>query len=414
MNRRPLLWEMMAACAVALLLASGALTAFQQAGSTRPALAPGARQIWTATGDVTYSSISPDGRFVAFVRPEPNQSRSLVIHDVIDGSDLRLTDAESTGSPGRAVFSPDSKRVAFNWTNAGLDEIRAVDLGSLHTQRASRIVRQQADTPSIWPGDWSSDGKWIAAIALRRDRTGQIALISLDDGSMHSLKSVDFGRLWSFDSSHLYFSPTADIWPTVASNPAAGLLRCGSSPWTEVVKPRPWCSRRTINRRDGRQMVRDYCSCGIEIALSAYGSSPSKTADPRAIRNRSVKLWAEPGYHTWVRREMGTCNFSSASRETRIAIAGFDFRSGKISVKEEVHGGMQQDWSPNGRSLAYKSAKGPSDPSGHTLTIQPFGRGPNRVLRPRLLTWNWPRWSPDQRAFRPRYRRKRTPGHPSN
>jgi Tol biopolymer transport system component len=91
--------------------------------------------------------------------------------------------------------------------------------------------------------------------------------------------------------------------------------------------------------------------------------------------------------------------FSSASRETRIAIARFDSRSGKISVKEEVHGGMQQDWSPNGRSLAYKSAKGPSDPSGHTLTIQSFGRGPNRVLRPRLLTWNWPRWSPDQRAF---------------
>ena len=42
-------------------------------------------------------------------------------------------------------------------------------------------------------------------------------LISVDDGSIHSLKSVDFGRLWSFDSSHLYFLRTATIWPIVAS-----------------------------------------------------------------------------------------------------------------------------------------------------------------------------------------------------
>jgi Tol biopolymer transport system component len=50
-------------------------------------------------------------------------------------------------------------------------------------------------------------------------------------------------------------------------------------------------------------------------------------------------------------------------------------------------------------SLAYKDAKGPSDPSAHTLTIDSFGRRPTRVLRPRLLTWNWPRWSSDRRAF---------------
>jgi hypothetical protein len=31
-----------------------------------------------------------------------------------------------------------------------------------------------ADTPAIWPADWS-DGKWIAAIASKKDRTGQIA-----------------------------------------------------------------------------------------------------------------------------------------------------------------------------------------------------------------------------------------------
>jgi Tol biopolymer transport system component len=395
---------MIAACAVALLLASSALAAYvqqkHQARSTRPALVPGARQLWTATGDVTYSSISPDGRFVAFVRSERNRSPALVIHDFNNGSDLRLTDAESKGSPGRAIFSPDSQRVAFNWTNGGLDEIRVIDLSG-RTPSAPRVmVSQQAQTPTIWPGDWSSDGKWIAAIAFKKDRTGQIALISVDDGTIHSLKSVDYGRLWSFDSSHLYFSRDSRYLAY------------------SRLDPKSWTSTAWLLAVEG----------GHETAAVVHPANDLPagwTPDGSRLlfmrnRNRALGLWAQPiengrpkgdsesilpsfgpnhVYSYLGLSRNGDVFFSTAARETRIAIAAFDSRSGKVSVKKEVIGGVQHDWSPDGRSLAYRDAKGPSDPSGHTLTIQSFGRGPNRVLRPQLLSWNWPRWSPDMRAF---------------
>jgi Tol biopolymer transport system component len=95
----------------------------------------------------------------------------------------------------------------------------------------------------------------------------------------------------------------------------------------------------------------------------------------------------------------GDVYFSVVAAGTRIAIAAFDSTSGAVSVKKEVPRGIQHDWSPDGGRLAYKDAKGPSDPSLHTLTIQSFDRRSTRVLRPRLSTWNWPRWSPDGRTF---------------
>jgi Tol biopolymer transport system component len=46
------------------------------------------------------------------------------------------------------------------------------------------------DVESMYPSDWSPDGRWIAAHVVRRDRSGQIAIIGVQDGSLRALKSV--------------------------------------------------------------------------------------------------------------------------------------------------------------------------------------------------------------------------------
>lgn len=404
MNRRSLFQAMIAACAATLLLASVVLTAGVQLEptdrSTRPALVPAGRQLWATSADVTYSSISHDARFVTYVRYEQNQGPALMMHDVIGGSDVRLSDAESTGSPGRAIFSPDSKHVAFNWASGSLDEIRVIDLSGPTPGAPRVLVRPQADTQSIWPGHWSSDGKWIAAIVLKQDRTGHIALISVQDGTIRSLKSLDFGRLWSFDSSHLFFSPdnrylaycrldlanwTSSAWLiTVASgDEAAAVMRSADD------KPAGWTPDGSrllfMSRRNG--------ALGLWAQRVELGRP---TGVPEAV----VSSFEPNHVHSYLGpSRSGDVYFSVAARETRVAVAAFDPGSGTATVTKEILTGIQHDWSPDGGSLAYKDAKGPSDPSLHTLTIDAIGRRPTRVLRPRLLTWNWPRWSPDQRAF---------------
>src|ERR1041385_1914904 len=44
----------------------------------------------------------------------------------------------------------------------------------------------------IVPMDWSPDGKWIAVRVRREDRTAQIGLVAVKDGSLRVLKSIDW------------------------------------------------------------------------------------------------------------------------------------------------------------------------------------------------------------------------------
>src|SRR5205085_1006138 len=52
------------------------------------------------------------------------------------------------------------------------------------------------------PWDWSPDGKWIAVAISRVDKTAQIGIISVADGTLRVLKSVDWRG-----STMLVFSP---------------------------------------------------------------------------------------------------------------------------------------------------------------------------------------------------------------
>ena len=64
------------------------------------------------------------------------------------------------------------------------------------------------------PQDWSPDGKWIAVHVVRKDGPGEISLLSVQDGSLRVLKSVDFKPLRMFfspDGQYLaYDLPTSD------------------------------------------------------------------------------------------------------------------------------------------------------------------------------------------------------------
>ena len=65
------------------------------------------------------------------------------------------------------------------------------------TPRASRnrgVLFQNDDVTDAAPYDWSPDGKWIAVGVGRKDRTDQIGLVGVQDGSLRVLKSLDWKK----------------------------------------------------------------------------------------------------------------------------------------------------------------------------------------------------------------------------
>ena len=87
-------------------------------------------------------------------------------------------------------------------------ELRVVPLQGT----AVPVPRQLFDNEDVgWisPDDWSPDGKWLAVRLTRKDRTAQIGVIAVQDGSLRVLKSVDWRgptRLFfSADGKYLAF-----------------------------------------------------------------------------------------------------------------------------------------------------------------------------------------------------------------
>jgi Tol biopolymer transport system component len=152
------------------------------------------RAVWTGPKtDGVESSLSPDGRFIAF--PDWDTG-NLGLHDLVTGADRLLT---STGTMKRgetafaevSAFSRDGKQVAYAWYDEKLGhyELRVVNVNG---DRKPRRVFESATVHYIEPYDWSPDGKWIAAFLSSGpypNKTRQIGLIGAQDGSLRVLKS---------------------------------------------------------------------------------------------------------------------------------------------------------------------------------------------------------------------------------
>jgi hypothetical protein len=115
-------------------------------------------------------AISPDGRWVAFIRSEPNppppdrRTGQLVIQSRVQPGDRRMV--LLVGSGFLPLWSSDSLQVLIG--ERGYDEdgsrgstFRVFDLGSKHLTRLEL-------PDGCWPSDWSADGKRVLT-SLRRD-----------------------------------------------------------------------------------------------------------------------------------------------------------------------------------------------------------------------------------------------------
>ena len=153
------------------------------------------RRVWATYLDIE-GNVSPNGRYL----PLEDEFHNLVVRDLISGNNLRLTHNQVPKEQGDfhdADISPDNRWVAYSWHNPdGSRDLRVVGLDGSRR----RVLYRHADVVRIRPFGWTPDGTQILARFRRADRTWQIAMVSVADGSVRVLKSVGW---WDYPKMSL-------------------------------------------------------------------------------------------------------------------------------------------------------------------------------------------------------------------
>ena len=151
-------------------------------GRTATIQGTASRQLLNEGNTVTVRRPSPDGRFVAATSWDTGD---LILRDVNTGRIRRLTHKVTAWSshPGGvygAAFSPDGRRIAYDWANSRTDdELRVIGTDGTGERTLYRNSNSFAN-----PVDWSPDGSQILVKLWSIDNTERFALISTVNGSV--------------------------------------------------------------------------------------------------------------------------------------------------------------------------------------------------------------------------------------
>jgi Tol biopolymer transport system component len=348
-------------------------------------------------------TISADGRYMSFTNW--NDDGKLAVRDVRTGIDRSLTD-RADFNIGLSAISRDAALVAYEAYGGGCDgkgKFAALCLVSLaeNERPTSRVLVTSEDIVEIAPMAWAADNRTIAVSLRRKDRTAQIGLVSVPEGSVRVLQSVDWRG-----PTRIFFSPDGrDLVFDLPANEASDdrhivmLAVDGSRGLTAV----------------------EHASQNIAMGWTPDGSELLFASD----RGGTMGLWAQAfaagrpqGAARFVRGDLGgawslgvtrdgALYFGVRRNDREISVTTVDLESGKQlslpvrPIRRFVGTNLMPDWSSDGRHLAYVSQRGfnPTNNNGRLIGIRDMTTGAERELHPKLLYFGPISWSPDDRTL---------------
>jgi Tol biopolymer transport system component len=374
--------------------------------STAKSNGPGmtVRRVWAGNGyyyGLFFGNPSPDGRFVSFV---DGTTGNLALHEFATGKNLHLISKSADETPVFSAISPDGREVAFCTFGKGGVNLRIARLDG----SASRILyKNKTKAPVGWP-TWSPDGKSLLCIIVnprgQSQVTAQIAVVSVADGSVRILKTLDGvfpGKAWfspdgryiAYDYAPRQDSETRDIFLLSADgnrevplvqHPADDLLLG----WTPDSNHILFASDRSGSTSVWMQRVADGKAQGPpELVKQDIG--------------QAVPLGFTPSGSFYYCLEISMRDIYSAD---------FDPTTGRIvgqpqrATQRSMGSNTSPEWSPDGQFLAYRSSRpGPQALIGERpigISIRSLKTGEERDFPPTLLdSWGPLRWSLDGRSL---------------
>ncbi len=355
---------------------------------------------------VFISKVSPDGRYLSYVNWDTHAN--LAIYDLETGESRDITDEACPGKDRQvadtSVWSPDGKQIAYTWSKGSHSrELRIVSIdGSKPRVLCSLPAWDQGYTAL---NAWSRDGKHI--LAFRCKRTGEahnhdIVLVSVADGSIRVLKSLDTRHFWgtwmslSPDGRYVAYnfpqsegSPNRDIYL---------LATDGSHEMTLVEHPADdfapfWApgGNRIVFASDRSG------SMGIWV-LDVVDGKPK--GSPQRIKQdlngmRPLGMTQDGSYYYWF-----------LPRDSDIYMAALNPETGEVATPPEKavlsFEGFNHwpTFSPDGKNLAYISQRPRGSGYSRVLLIRSLETGEERELSPENIEIvRSPLFSPDGRSI---------------
>lgn len=348
-------------------------------------------------------AVSWDGRLMTFASWDDG---NLYVRDLTTGADRVLT-RRADFNIGVSAISRDGTAVAYQVFERGCDGRPAanaalclVPLGGSGIPEP-RVILESSEILEIAPMDWSADGRTIAVSVRRQDRTAQIGLVSIGDGVLRVLKSVDWRG-----PNRVFFSP--DGVDLVFDVPASD----------------------ETNARDIFMVAVDGSRGGAVVAHPSEDIVMGWTPDGSRLlfvsdRGGAMGLWAQPfearrpkGEPRLIRGTLegawslgitlrGALYFGVRRNDRDISIAAVDGTTGKElrqplrPIRRFVGTNVYPEWSRDGRYLAYVSQRGfnPTNNSGRVIGVRDMADGVERELHPKLVYFGAFSWSPDGRSL---------------
>ena len=354
------------------------------------------RRVWADRDGGLLGAPTRDGRYLTC---QDWPSANVAVRDLTTGQKRTLTSMpkESLEFALLSVPSPDGKLVAYQWYNSAESfDLRIVGIDGSNP----RVLHSNRELADIYPTDWSRDGLSVLAVLARRDRTGQIALVSVADGSVRVLKSFDRmglvrprfspdGRFIAYHFSQEPDSTARDI----------GVFAVDGSGETAVI------------RHSADDVIFDWTPDGKRLL---FGSNRSGTmgawwiqmADGQPVGAPEL---VKPDLGQDV-RPLGFTRDGSYWYEVRtglsdVFIAVVDFASGRVlaqpTLATERFAGSNSgpDWSSDGQRLAYLSHRGPGVWGARVICLRDTTTGEVREIPSKLEKVVGIRWFPDDRSL---------------
>jgi len=357
------------------------------------------RQVWAGPDVDIFGAPSPDGRYLSYVDWDTGD---LAIRELATGKKRRLTNKgswfESSEFAEFSRWSPDGKQLVYQWYNK--DDFYELHIIGLDGSEP-RVLYSQEETEYIGLNDWAPDGKNILGTLSREDGSNQIILVSVADGSVSLLKTLDWGSTltMSFSPDGRYivydFPPKEgtlerDIF--LLSTDGKREMPLIEHPADDFVLG--WAP-------DGKSILFASYRTGTLDAWVIQVADGKPQGPPELIKKGIGQIW--PIGFT----KKGSFYYGLGTAMVDIYIATLDLEKGKIlspptkATQRFIGSNFLADWSPDGKYLAYISMRGPEPerPYSRVLCIRSMETGKEREILPKLRGFSYPRWSPDGRSI---------------
>src|SRR5215470_1086945 len=359
----------------------------------------GVRRVWEGKGVDVMGSPSPDGTLLSFVDWETGD---LAVRELNNDKSRRLTDkgswAKSVEFAEDSVISPDGKQIAYTW----FDKDYLFDLRLIGTDGSNaRVLYRDNKIDWIHAYEWTKDGKLVLVYIAYQDLTSQIGLISVADGRLRVIKTLDLWRAPGrmsispdeqyivFDARQKQGAPEHDLYLLAVSDGRETPLITHPA-HDEVFGWTP----------DGKRILFASDRTGVNSLWSVRVAAGKALQTPELIKpdlGRSLAM----GF-----ARDGSLYLGMVSTMRNIYLATLDPTTGAVSSSPKelttryVGSNTGGAWSLDGKSLAYVSTRGVSQRSQtRVLVIRSVETDVEREITPALSFFRPPKWSPDSRSF---------------